>query len=258
MSMLKNLEGVNRYKNMYTEQNRGFTIITNFGCDCNCKYCITKHHPILQNAVTDKNKIDWEYLEKCISESEAPTVNLSGGGDPFYNWQDNIDFYNRVYELAHKYNKKLDIHTRILPDDMELIKKFRKIALSIEAYDTKAMERLKDILPGVEKTTLLRVINVLNERMTTEECLDYINKMHNIGVKQITFRQMFGNKNAYQNFLKIKDSINIPGVMFLPDGEYHHYYFTTNNKLYPYFFGYTENDRKVWMKKYEEIEQYCG
>ena len=49
---------------MYTEQNRGFTVITNFGCDCHCKYCITKHHPILQNAVTDKNKIDWEYLEK--------------------------------------------------------------------------------------------------------------------------------------------------------------------------------------------------
>lgn len=63
---------------MYTEQNRGFTVITNFGCDCHCKYCITKHHPILQNAVTDKNKIDWEYLEKCISESDAPTVNLSG------------------------------------------------------------------------------------------------------------------------------------------------------------------------------------
>lgn len=49
---------------MYTEQNRGFTVITNFGCDCRCKYCITKHHPILQNAVTDKDKIDWEYLEK--------------------------------------------------------------------------------------------------------------------------------------------------------------------------------------------------
>lgn len=86
---------------MYTEQNRGFTVITNFGCDCRCKYCITKHHPILQNAVTDKDKIDWEYLEKCISESDAPTVNLSGGGDPFYNWKENIDFYNRVYELAH-------------------------------------------------------------------------------------------------------------------------------------------------------------
>lgn len=203
---------------MYTEQNRGFTVITNFGCDCNCKYCITKHHPILQNAVTDKSKIDWKYLEKCISESDAPTVNLSGGGDPFYDWQNNIDFYNHVYELSTKYGKKLDIHTRILPADIDLIKKFRKIALSIEPYDTRAIERLQAMLPEIEKTTKLRVINVLNERMTTEDCLDYIKKMHDIGVEQITFRQMFGNKKAYQNFLKIKDTINIPGVMFLPDG----------------------------------------
>jgi len=243
---------------MYTEQNKGFTVITNFGCDCHCKYCITKHHPILQNAVTDKSKIDWAYLEKCIAASEAPTVNLSGGGDPFYHWQENIDFYNRMYELATKYGKQLDIHTRILPTDMDLIQKFRKIALSIESYDTKAMEQLRMMLPEIEKTTKLRVINVLNERMTTEDCLAYINKMHDIGVKQVTFRQMFGNRNAYQNFLKVKDTIAIPGVMFLPDGEYHNYYFTTNNKLYSYFFGYTEEDRKTWMKKYEEIETTCG
>lgn len=243
---------------MYTEQNKGFTVITNFGCDCHCKYCITKHHPILQNAVTDKSKIDWEYLEKCITALEAPTVNLSGGGDPFYHWQENIDFYNRMHELATKYGKKLDIHTRILPTDMNLIQKFRKIALSIESYDTKAMEQLRRMLPEIEKTTKLRVINVLNERMTTEDWLAYINKMHDIGVKQVTFRQMFGNRNAYQNFLKVKDTIDIPGVMFLPDGEYHNYYFTTNNKLYPYFFGYTEEDRKTWMKKYEEIESTCG
>ncbi len=242
---------------MYTETNKGFTIITNFGCDCNCKYCITKHHPILQNVVTDKEKIDWEYLEKCISESNAPTVNLSGGGDPFYNWKENIDFYNRVYKLTAKYGKKLDIHTRIIPDNADLIKKFRKIALSIEANDTKAMERLKTMLPEIEKTTKLRVINVLSERMTAEDCFTYIDKMHSIGVKQITFRQMFGNKKAYENFLKLKDSFDIPGVMFLPDGEYHNYYFTTNNKLYPYFFGYTEENRKQWMKKYEEIESTC-
>ena len=183
---------------------------------------------------------------------------MSGGGDPFYNWKDNLDFYNRVHELSAKYNKKLDIHTRILPDDFLLISKFRKIALSIEKNDLTAINNLKEKLPEIEKTTKLRVINVLNECMTRDDCIDYINKMHNIGVKQITFRQMFGNKKAYENFLNIKDTINIPGVMFLPDGEYHHYYFTTNNTLYPYFFGYTEDDRKKWMKKYEEIEQYCG
>lgn len=135
----------------------------------------------------------------CIGGTK---VNLSGGGDPFYHWQENIDFYNRMYELATKYGKQLDIHTRILPTDMDLIQKFRKIALSIEPYDIKAMEQLRRMLPEIEKTTKLRVINVLNERMTTEDCLAYINMMHEIGVKQVTFRQMFGNRNAYQNFFK--------------------------------------------------------
>lgn len=249
------MKGVN---DIYTENNKGFTIITNFGCNNNCKYCITKNHPILKNAITNKEKIDWKYLEKCISESDAPTINLSGGGDPFYDWQNNMDFYNKVYELAEKYGKKMDIHTRILPDDFGLIKKFRKIALSIESNDNVAIDRLEEMLSEIEKTTKIRVINVLSEHMTRDECIQYIEKMKNIGVKQITFRQMFGNRKAYQNFLKIKDTINIPGVLFLPDGEYHNYYFTTNNKLYPFFFGYTEEDRKIWMKKYEEIEQYCG
>lgn len=243
---------------MYTEVNKGFTIITNFGCDCNCTYCITKHHPILQNAITDKSKIDWNYLEKCISESSAPTVNLSGGGDPFYNWKDNIDFYNKVYELAKKYDKKLDIHTRILPDDMNLISKFRKIAISIEKDDNTALERLKRMLPEITKTTKLRVINVVNANMTIDDCFEYIDQMREIGVQQITFRQMFGNRKAYENFNKLKNYVRGCGVLFLKDGEYHNYYFTTNNKLYPYFFGYTEEDRKTWMKKYEDIEQSCG
>jgi hypothetical protein len=243
---------------MYTENNKGFTIITNFGCGNNCKYCITKHHPILQNATTDKAKIDWKYLEQCISESDAPTVNLSGGGDPFFDWQNNMDFYIHVYNLTDKYNKKLDIHTRILPDSLDLISKFRKIALSIELNDKKAIEQLKNMLPEIEETTKIRVINVLNERMTKEDCISYIRAMKQIGVKQITFRQMFGNKKAYENFNRLKNEIVEDGVLFLPDGEYHNYYFTTNNKLYPYFFGYTEEDRKIWMKKYEDIEQSCS
>lgn len=243
---------------MYTETNKGFTIITNFGCNCHCKYCITKHHPILQDAITDKNNIDWKYLEECIKNSDAPTVNLSGGGDPFYNWKDNLDFYDRVYEIAGKYGKGLDVHTRIIPTDINLIKKFRKIAVSVEFRDLAAINLLKVRLPEIELHTKIRVINVLNDRMTLDDCHEYIDTMKSIGIKQITFRQMFGNKKAYENFNKLRGDINEDGVMFLPDGEYHNYYFTTNNKLYPYFFGYTEEDRKVWMKKYENIEQSCG
>lgn len=243
---------------MYTESNKGFTVITNFGCSCNCKYCITKHHPILQNQITDLSKIDWEYLEQCISESTAPTVNISGGGDPFFNWCSNLDFFERLYELAHKYGKELDVHTRILPESLDLISKFRKIALSIEMNDTNALEHLKAVFPSIRPLTKVRVVNVINESVTRQNCIDFIKAVKNTGVEQVTFRQMFGNRKAYENFNLIKDTIREDGVLFLKDGEYHNYFFTTNNKLYPYFFGYTEEDRKVWMKKYEDIEQSCG
>ena len=38
---------------MYTENNKGFTVITNFGCDCNCQY--------------------WEILRKRLPEIEKTT-----------------------------------------------------------------------------------------------------------------------------------------------------------------------------------------
>ena len=82
---------------MYTETNKGFTIITNFGCDNRCSYCITRYHPILNGNITDKSKIDWNKLDTAIKNTKAPIIDLSGGGDPFYHWQDNIDFFDKVF-----------------------------------------------------------------------------------------------------------------------------------------------------------------
>ena len=88
---------------------------------------------------------------------------------------------------------------------------------------------------------------------------EYIDKIKSYGISQVTFRQMFGNKKAYEHFKYLEKQIDEQeGVLFLKDGEYHEYYFTTNNKLYPYFFGYTEDDRREWMEKYEDIEQSCN
>lgn len=243
---------------MFTETNKGFTIITNFGCNNNCNYCISKHHPILQNQVTDINKIDWDYLEKCIKNTSSPKVNLSGGGDPFYNYQSNLEFYFKVYDLCQKYNKLLDIHTRILPNDFELLMLFNKVALSVEFDDDVALHELSNKYKYIKDLTNIRVIQVVNSKLDIQKCLNYINIIQTIGIKQVTFRQMFGNKKAYEHFDYLKNNIpEIEGIIFLKDGEYHTYYFTTNNALYPYFFGYTVDDRNKWMKIYEDIEQSC-
>lgn len=244
---------------MFTEINKGFTIITNFGCNNNCSYCISKHHPILQNKTTDITYIDWAYLEDCVKNTSSPKVNLSGGGDPFYNYTNNMDFYIKIYALCQKYNKQLDIHTRIIPNDFELIMLFNKIALSVEFDNTFAIADLKNKYKYIKDLTNIRVIQVVNSRLTIDNCIDYIKTIKDIGIDQITFRQMFGNRKAYEHFNILKQNMsNIDGVMFLKDGEYHNYYFTTNNTLYPYFFGYTKEDRDRWMKIYEDIEQNCA
>jgi len=197
-------------------------------------------------------------LEDCISTSVAPTVNLSGGGDPFFNWENQKDFYMKVHDIASKYGKKMDIHTRILPDNKDILKFFRKIALSVEYYDKEAMDHLKKQYPEIRDIVQIRVIQVVDSKITKEQCLDYIHELKEIGIKQITFRQMFGNKKAYKYFKELKDEIHKDGVMFLKDGEYHNYYFTTTNELFPYFFGNSEADRFKWMKFYEDVEQSCN
>lgn len=244
---------------LFTENNKGFTIITNFGCNNKCSYCISKHHPILQNRTTDIDNINWNYLEECIQKTNSPKVNLSGGGDPFYNYVDNINFYSNIYNISQRNNKLLDIHTRILPNDFELVMLFNKIALSVEYNDTEAINNLNEKYKYIKNLTNIRAIQVVNSKLTVQDCLNYINTMKDIGIKQITFRQMFGNRKAYEHFDYLKENVkDIEGVMFLKDGEYHSYYFTTNNTLYPYFFGYTEADRNKWMKIYEDIEQSCS
>jgi hypothetical protein len=174
-------------------------------------------------------------------------------------YDSNINFYNNMFNISQRNNKLLDIHTRILPNDFELVMLFNKIALSVEFDDIEAINNLNDKYKYIKDLTNIRAIQVVNNKLTIQDCLNYINTMKDIGIKQITFRQMFGNKKAYEHFDFLKENIkDIDGVMFLKDGEYHSYYFTTNNTLYPYFFGYTEADRMMWMKIYEDIEQSCS
>lgn len=245
-------------KKVYTETNKGFTIITNFGCDQGCKYCITRAHPILKNKTTDEAEINWNYLEKCISETTAPTINLSGGGDPFFHWEKHLDFYNRVYDIAKKYGKRLDVHTRILPSN-ELLSKFRKIGLTVEYWNEKQYNILKErVENGLLNITKVRVIEVVGTNLTEEICRNYIEKIKKLGITQITFRQMFGNKKAFEHWEELKPKITGDGIMFLKDGEYHNYYFTTENKVFPYFFGTSEKDREFWKKKYEDLVQTCA
>ena len=231
---------------MYTTTNKGFTVITNFGCNQNCKYCITKYHPILRGRVSLEEDIDWNHLEKCISETKASEVNLSGGGDPFFEWRKHRNFYFRIYEIAKRYRKNLAVHTRIIPlGDIELLNLFSKFAITVEYYNEKSLLNLKHAMPYFQGAGVgIRVIQVVDEKMTRDDCESYVRFLKTeCSVPRITFREMFGSVAAQANFAKLKGLNLGEGVMFLPDDDYHNYYFLHNNTLYPYFFGQHKEDR---------------
>ncbi len=244
---------------MFTEKNKGFTIITNFGCDLDCQYCISRQHPLLLGRITRSEDVDWGYVEECISKRTiSPKVNLSGGGDPFYRYWENGIFYDNIYNICQRQGKLLDAHTRIIPEDARLLRRFNKLALTLEHGDRTGFRRLGESLPKALGLVRIRVIDVVDENMTSEDCENYIRKLKTFGIKEITFRQMFGNGEAAQNYRTLKQAVPPEeGILFLDDGEYHDYYFTTTNTLLPFFFGNTKEDREIWRRKYETLSQKC-
>lgn len=92
--------------------NKQISVITNFGCKQNCKYCIWKTYnlnKIYQENLEDKQlQVLKTYLENNYNSFK---FTISGGGDPLNNIDDHEKFYNNIFNLCYKFNKKVDIHT---------------------------------------------------------------------------------------------------------------------------------------------------
>ena len=95
---------------MLKTNNPNISIITNFGCQTNCWYCIWKNHP-LKNI---QSEIDWEKLERFLLKyKDKGKVSVSGGGDCLYNYTlYKESFWNKFISLCNKNNIKIDIHSR--------------------------------------------------------------------------------------------------------------------------------------------------
>ena len=64
------------------------SIITNFGCHYTCPYCITKQSGLQ----IPKTTIDGlAGLDDAIDNCKIDIVSISGGGDPLYKYEDNVE-----------------------------------------------------------------------------------------------------------------------------------------------------------------------
>lgn len=92
---------------------RILSILTNFGCHFACSYCVYRENGI-NIPSTNVDTFGWDELEEELKSRKGELVSISGGGDPLYNFENNVAFYKKLFDLLNKYDCKLELHTSII------------------------------------------------------------------------------------------------------------------------------------------------
>ena len=195
------------------------SIITNFGCDERCPYCIWNEH-FLKNTFTSMETTDWERLITTINEHSPDRISISGGGDPLFELEKNIKWWQKLfYYLPYVL---LDLHTaKIAPPNFA--RKFNKYVF--HAKD------LQDYYNRIDELTKLQIpkkrVVIVADRQYTEK--DYLKAAQNAKDKGCSFsvRQLVENNKPVDiavDFLK-----NNPDLFYIEQADYNLYFMPDNN-----------------------------
>jgi len=205
-------------------KSKGFSVITNFGCGKNCFFCAWKNQN--HKLKTEENKINWEYLDWCISKYKGYKISISGGGDPLFNIKKNLYALKKIAQTAEKHKKLVDLHTNEnLLDKIETVKRlgFYQVVVSSHILSEVRKKELSELM----KFCQVRVVMIY-----ANQSMDYVEKWIKFYsfAQRITIRECRGIDT---DFYKVKKELQykFPQVYFLSDGDYNFYYMP-DNKVY--------------------------
>lgn len=160
------------------------SVITNFGCHYSCPYCIVKNN----NLQIPKSTIEGlDSLEEEIRKNQCNWVSISGGGDPLWNFENNIEWYKRFFEITDEAGVYTELHTSLPNLDAAPYSCSERVVFHLHDF-----EQLKSIRRTNKE--IVRVVFVVTENFTE----DLINRIavycHNSDdIDELSFRQMVNN-----------------------------------------------------------------
>ena len=199
------------------ENRKNISIITNFGCQADCWYCIWKKHP-LRDVKLDTN---WDKLEKfLIKYRNNGKVSVSGGGDCLYKFDIYKPWWEKLFSLTKSYNMKIDVHTR----EKFYNKDFWEKHINKCVFSSDNMQEDCDYLEYLSKLVKLRITHLITEYTTFDMIEEYLffQKKYNC---QFTIKEIVGydDKDMYE---KIRQKY--PYIYYLDKGDYNIYYMPNN------------------------------
>lgn len=199
------------------------SIITNFGCDERCSYCIWNDH-FLKNIFTTTENTDWGKMITTINQLSPERISISGGGDPLFELEKNIKWWQTLfYYLPYV---KIDLHTaKIAPPNFA--RKFNKYVFHAKDLDTyyKKVDELDKLI------TAKRVVIVADKQYTESDYIKAAEDAKNRGFS-FSVRQLVENKKPVDicvDFLR-----QYPDLFYIEHKDYN-LYFMPDNNLYETF-----------------------
>lgn len=203
---------------------KGFSIITNFGCDEGCRYCIWKQHE-LRDIYTSYVSTDWQLLFDYLNENKIKKLSVSGGGDPLYKLEENKLWWAKLFRICQRLQIDIDLHTAKIITDYLFLENFNKIVIHFNA------DKFNNISLIKRYTNKIRIVFVVDGSYDIGEICKYAGHCikHDY---QLSFRELCGKKNEkiqnIENYI-IKNQRKLK-CKFIEQADYNHY-FMPNNEI---------------------------
>lgn len=180
------------------------SILTNFGCHFGCSYCVYRENGInIPN--TNINTFGWNELEEELKKYKGEIVSISGGGDPLYNYEDNEDFYEKLFYLLDKYNLKLELHTSMINENFPY-GKCERVVFHFTMPSQISMLNMFDLNHIDLISPIIRAVYVVQEHYSKHLINQIKEEVKDSLIDELSFRQMInrdGSTNYYlHDYLK--------------------------------------------------------
>lgn len=201
------------------------SIITNFGCHFQCPYCVSKIAGINVPKTTVEGL---DGLTDAVKQVGATIVSLSGGGDPMYNYPDNTEYYDKLFEWSWDMRIRLELHTSYIGFKRIPYGQFYRVV-----YHCRQPEDLFYIKRSFHEK--VRVVFVVTPTVT-RSLIDNIETIVNFhpDIDELSFRQMIDENYVATNYCQdyLREG-HKKRWWYIEQGDYNTYY--VNGKLYNKF-----------------------
>lgn len=218
------------------------SIITNFGCHFRCPECIVRNSGI---NVPKTTLGGLSRLDEMFHRYGCTNVSISGGGDPLYNYKNNLEWYKALFEWAHENSVPIEMHTSYLTDSTAFpFPNCKRVVYHVHTiFDLDHIYRTQN--------EIVRAVFVVTENFKLYDILaisEYVARSKDID--ELSFREYVdGNFVPQPYFSKYLEQGHKKQWYYIKQCDYNLYY--AENNVYTSF-------RDIGIEHIPKGGQHCG